>query len=152
MPDPFKQSKRQKNAGPGESGESWASDYLKERLRLLGYDVAAVYPVLLDAYGDPDVDDSARMAFVVGDVGLRSMVAIAHGEDPDAPLPVLPDDPTFVASDYPEEGPDMHASVPALLDWVGDNPDRARQVRALEEQQDHPRSTLVAALVRVIGD
>lgn len=37
-----------------------------------------------------------------------------------------------------------------ILADVGDDPDRAREALAAEQSRPHPRSTLVAALVRVI--
>lgn len=51
------------------------------------------------------------------------------------------------AAGYPVDG-----TVREIEDWVGDNPDRAREALAIEEDRDKPRSTLVESLRNVIED
>jgi hypothetical protein len=48
-----------------------------------------------------------------------------------------------------EEVPDGNAD--AVLDWVGDDRDRAQRALAAEEGRDHPRSTLISKLRKLAG-
>ena len=47
----------------------------------------------------------------------------------------------------PVEVPD--GSVSVVTEWVGDDPERAKQALRVERQKDNPRVTLVEALERV---
>jgi hypothetical protein len=56
---------------------------------------------------------------------------------------------TRVAKD--DDSPEVSSEVPdgnadAVLDWVGDDRDRARQALAVEVERDNPRSTLISKL------
>lgn len=44
---------------------------------------------------------------------------------------------------------DIDATAADVLDWVGDDPDRAAEALAAEQAKDKPRSTLVKALEKV---
>ncbi|MFB6977692.1 hypothetical protein [Streptomyces scopuliridis] len=46
---------------------------------------------------------------------------------------------------------DIEASAAAVADWVGDDPERAKEALAAEQAKDKPRSTLVKALEKVTG-
>lgn len=49
-----------------------------------------------------------------------------------------------VPDDYPSDG-----TVSDVLDWVGDDPQRAEQALGIENGKDEPRKTLVAQLEKV---
>ncbi|MFJ2676394.1 hypothetical protein [Streptomyces sp. NPDC087525] len=44
---------------------------------------------------------------------------------------------------------DIEASAAAVLDWVGDDSERATEALAAEQARDKPRSTLVKALEKI---
>lgn len=76
------------------------------------------------------------------------------GEQPESdpnPAPVLERDSG--TEGLPESGsgevPDGNRDV--VLEWVGDDSDRAVAALEAEELRDQPRSTLVAALEKVVG-
>jgi hypothetical protein len=66
--------------------------------------------------------------------------ALADEDQGDAPEETEPDDDQTPAS------LDITGSVPDVLAWVGDDPERAQEALAAEQAQDRPRSTLVKQL------
>lgn len=42
-------------------------------------------------------------------------------------------------------------SIAKVLDWVGDDPDRAQEALDVERESDNPRSTLVAQLEDIVA-
>lgn len=60
-------------------------------------------------------------------------------------------EPTEVESpvEAPTDVPD--GTVADVLEWVGDDTDRAVDALAVEQSAEHPRSTLIASLSDIIG-
>lgn len=63
--------------------------------------------------------------------------------EPEAPPAEAPEAPTeeTTPDGYPAEG-----SIPDVLEWVGDDPDRAAIALAAEQQREHPRKGILEAL------
>lgn len=66
----------------------------------------------------------------------------------DSPEP----EPEAEGSDRPGSGDQVpDGTIAEVLDWVGDDSDRAVAALEAEEERDQSRTTLVAALEKVIG-
>ncbi|MET9729692.1 hypothetical protein ABZZ79_03195 [Streptomyces sp. NPDC006458] len=89
----------------------------------------AVYLLRNGAAVDPCDDEAEELAQALA----------AEGQD-DEPEETEPDD------DQTPAELDITGSVPHVLAWVGEDPERARQALAAELAQDKPRSTLVKQL------
>ena len=94
-----------------------------------------------------------RLPFGTGQAGVPTPVAIPTVEwwrmYADAQAPAAPDpEPEQRTADEsaPVDGP-----IAAVLLWVANDPVKARQALALEEQAPEPRITLLRALESVIG-
>lgn len=46
---------------------------------------------------------------------------------------------------------DLEGTIPAVLEWVGDDKEKAAQAREAESARDKPRSTLIARLDEILG-
>jgi hypothetical protein len=113
---------------------------------LLGYSLAD-YEALVEAFGDPDIDETAAMLYSTGDSALRALVAAAKGENPNGYVPpALANHPTVESDEF-----DIGWSVKALLDYVGSDEERALAVYVAEADKAEPRSTLVDKLGRMLG-
>lgn len=133
--------------GPAGSAP-WPSDELYERLVLLGFGISD-FEALIDAYGDPDFEET--YVYAVGDVHLRDLVAQAKGEDSAAHIPAqLESDPSAVLGDNYGREFDISWSIPALLSYVADDARRAAWVLAAERAETRQRSGLVNALTKII--
>lgn len=131
---------------PGQA--RWPSDELYERVVLLGFGISD-FEALIDAYGDPDFEETHIMA--VGDVELRDLIAQAKGEDSTAHIPAqLKSDPTAVIGDNYGRDFEISWSIPALLSYVSDDARRAAWVLAAERAETRQRSGLVSALTKII--
>ncbi|MFF9279516.1 hypothetical protein [Streptomyces griseosporeus] len=83
---------------------------------------------------DPDDDDARALA-----EQLHADDDQAHGQD---------EGQGPKGTDGPEDELDINASVPDILTWVGDDPERAAEALRLEQAKDKPRSTLVTQLTK----
>ncbi|MFF0864166.1 hypothetical protein ACFYUV_20575 [Nonomuraea sp. NPDC003560] len=70
----------------------------------------------------------------------------------------LAEDPRVEVLDQPTPAPqqdgalDIEATIPQVLEWVGDDPEKAAEAREAESARDKPRSTLLAQLDEIIND
>lgn len=73
--------------------------------------------------------------------------AAPPADDPpaDPPLDDEPDD------DEPDDELDISGTANDVLEWVGDDPQRAAEARAAEAAKDKPRSTLLQKLDTIAG-
>lgn len=150
MSDPFRAKGSQPNVRY-ERGGQWPTEYLFERLGLLGFNPVQAMEDLIVAFGDPDADPSAAEVFAASDSELRRLVKIARGDDPDEVKRAAID---TNESTFPDDGElfDPAWTIPQLLDFVGESKERAADVLTAEDTSEHPRSTLVAALRRILDD
>jgi hypothetical protein len=103
-----------------------------------------------------DVDRPNAVSILQSPYWRRRGIRLATDDDlpaatkVDAAEPVQPSaaPPTAQAVQGGETPPDGTASN--VLDWVGDNPARARQALEAEQRREKPRTTLVAALTRIV--
>jgi len=79
---------------------------------------------------------------------VRKLPGAPAGPEPTASL--ADDDPDGPTVDTDGDGV-PEGSARQILEWVGDDHDRAAQALAAEERREKPRTTLVAALEKVVG-
>jgi hypothetical protein len=91
--------------------------------------------------------------------GARRRIYFGHGKTvlvgEDVAARLIDRKVAVLASDWREPAPRVgwtqEATIPQILDWVGDIPERARLVIASEECREPPRSTLLEQLRAIAG-
>lgn len=88
--------------------------------------------------------DAARASYVSSFDSTAEQYALLT----DAPPPVTPTLARADEGDAPP--PTINATIAQLMEWVGDDPERAQQILDAENAKAEPRSTLVSQLEDLI--
>ncbi|MEU6376810.1 hypothetical protein [Streptomyces sp. NPDC046909] len=101
---------------------------------------------------DPDDDDARQLVTAFGgeaDDGQEQEGDGKRETEPPHRTPTVDDNGPGHPEPSLPPAPSHDAPVKELLEWVGEDPARARELLGIEEAKDQPRSTLVKQLQKI---